>query len=175
MLRHLPVCAVLLLAALPAFAQDRPATEQKSGTYVVKYAAAKDLADVLAKHFRGAAEIKIGPDGASNSLLINAPPAVLEEVMKTLEQFDRRPRSVAVDIFIVELSTNKGDIKERPDEKDFSGAINDVAERLDAMKKKGWVADFRRIQLTTPEGQSSLQDLARGSNLWWAGVLSPTA
>jgi type II secretory pathway component HofQ len=160
MLRHLPVCAVLLLAALPAAAQDRPATEQKSGTYVVKYAAAKDLADILAKHFRGAAEIKIGPDAASNSLLINAPPTVLEEVMKTLELLDRRPRPVAIDIFVVELATKKGDDKEkRPDKKEFSGAINNVAERLDSMVKKGQVAGFRRIQLTTPEGQPSLQDL----------------
>ncbi len=81
--------------------------------------------------------------------------------MKTLEQLDRQPRSVAVDIFIVELPAKKGDDQEkRPDSKDFSGTINDVAERLASMVKKGQVAGFKRIQLTTPEGQPGLQDLS---------------
>jgi hypothetical protein len=84
MLQHLLACALLVLAALPATAQKRPAVEPKRGAYVVKYAAAKDLAGLLAKHFKGAAEIQPGPEGTSNCLLINAPPAVFDEVMKTL-------------------------------------------------------------------------------------------
>jgi type II secretory pathway component GspD/PulD (secretin) len=141
-----------VLAAVPAAAQDRPGAEPKRGAYVVKHAAAKNLAGILAKHFKGAAEIQVGPDGTSNCLLINAPPAVFDEVMKTLEQLDRRPHSVAVEVFVVELPMTK-DKATGPEEKEFSGAIDDVAERLDTMLKKGQVAGFRRIQLRTLEGQ----------------------
>jgi type II secretory pathway component GspD/PulD (secretin) len=153
-LQVLLACGLLVLAALPATAQDRSAAEQKRGAYVVKYAAAKDLAGILAKHFKGAAEIQAGPEGTSNCLLVNAPPAVFDEVMKTLEQLDRRPHSVAVEVFVVELPVKKADDKEKQaDDQNFSGTIDEVAERLDAMMKKGQVVGFKRIQLTTLEGQ----------------------
>jgi type II secretory pathway component GspD/PulD (secretin) len=161
MLQRLLACSLVALAALPTAAQERPATEPKRGTYVVKYAAAKDLAGILAKHFKGAAEIQAGPEGTANCLLINAPPAVFDEVLKTVEQLDRRPRSVAVEVFVVELPIKKADDK-RPDEKEFSGAIDEVAKRLDAMMKKGQVAVFKRIQVTTLEGQ--LGSLALNEN-----------
>ena len=154
MSQRLLVCALLVLAAVPAAAQERPAAEQKRGAYVVKYAAAQDLAAILAKHFKGAAEIQAGPEGTSNCLLINAPPAVFDEVMKTLEQLDRRPHSVAVEVFVVELPTKKADDKDkRPEEKEFSGPINDVAKGLDTMMRNGEVAGFKRIQLMTLEGR----------------------
>ena len=154
---------VALAAATTAATQERPAAEPKRGAYVVKYAAAEDLAPLLAKHFKGVAEIQAGPEGTSNCLLIKAPPAVFDEVMKTLEKLDRRPHSVAVEVFVVQLPTKKADDKDkRPDEKAFSGTIDDVATRLDAMMKKGEVAGFKRIQLTTLEGQ--LGSLMLGEN-----------
>jgi hypothetical protein len=171
MLQHLLACALLALAALPATAQEPPAVKQKRGAYVVKYAAAKNLAGILAKHFKDAAEIQTGPEGTSNCLLINAPPAVFDEVMKTLEKLDRRPHSVAVEVFIVELPMKKdGDKDKRPDEKDFSGPTDDVAKRLDTMMKKGQVVGFKRIQLRTLEGQlgslmlGETKPYARGPN-----------
>jgi type II secretory pathway component GspD/PulD (secretin) len=154
--QRLFVSAVLGLAAVAAAAaQERPGPEPIRGAYVVKYAAAKDLAGILAKQFKGAAEIQAGPEGTSNCLLINAPPAVFDEVMKTLDQLDRRPRLVAVQVFVVELPTKKADDKDkRPDEKAFSGAIDEVVARLDAMMKKGEATGVKRIQLTTLEGQA---------------------
>jgi type II secretory pathway component GspD/PulD (secretin) len=154
MSQRLIVSALVALAATVAVAQERPAAEQKRGAYVVKYAAAKDLAGLLAKHFKGAAEIQVGPAGTSNCLLVNAPPAVFDEVMKTLEQLDRRPHSVAVEVFVIELPMKKADDKgNRPDERDFSGTIDDVAGRLDAMMKNGQVTGVKRLRLTTLEGQ----------------------
>jgi hypothetical protein len=154
MSQRLLVCALLALAVLPAAAKDRPAAEPKRGAYVVKYAAAKDLAGLLAKHFKGDAEIQAGPEGTSHCLLIKASPAVFKEVMTTLEKLDRRPHSVAVEVFVVEPPAKKEDEKpRRPDAKEFSGSLDDVAKRLDTMLKKGQVAGFKRIQLTTLEGQ----------------------
>jgi type II secretory pathway component GspD/PulD (secretin) len=162
--RLLVSALVALTAVAAAAAQERPGAEPKRGAYVVKHAAAKDLAGLLAKQFKGAAEIQAGPEGTSNCLLINAPPAVFDEVMKTLEKLDRRPQSVAVEVFVVELPAKKADDKDkRPDEKDFSGPIDDVAKHLDALMKKGQVVGFKRFQLTTLEGQpgSLMEDEAK--------------
>ena len=156
MLRHLFACALLALPALPAPTQERPAAEPKRGAYVVKHAAAKALAGILAKHFKGAAEIQTGPEGTSNCLLINGPPSVFDEVLKTLEQLDHKPHSVAVEVLVVELPADKD---KRPDEKDFSGPIDDVVKRLDSMTWKGEVAGFKRAQLSTLEGQPASLNL----------------
>jgi hypothetical protein len=156
MLRYLLACTLIALAALPVTtAQERPAADAKRGAYVVKFGAAKNLAGILAKQFKGAAEIQAGPEGTSNCLLVNAPPAVFDEVMKTIELLDRRPHSVAVEVFVIELPARKGDDKDkpRPDDKEFSGTINDVAARLEAMLKAGEVAGFKRIEFTSLEGQ----------------------
>jgi hypothetical protein len=153
----------LALASLPAAAQERPAAESKRGAYVVKYAAARNLAGILARHFKGAAEIQAGPEGTNNCLLINAPPAIFDEVMRTLEKLDRRPHAVTVEVFVVELPTNKaGDRDRRFAERNFSGGIDFVAERLDTLMKQGRVAGFRRIQLHTLEGQPGV--LLLGAN-----------
>jgi type II secretory pathway component GspD/PulD (secretin) len=156
MLQRLLVSVVfVLIAVTTAAAQERRAAEQKRGAYVVKYAAAKDLAAVLAKHFKGDAEIQAGPEGTSNCLLVNASAAVFDEVMKVIDQLDRKPNSVAIELFVVELPAKKADDKDKgPDEKDLSGTIDEVAERLDAMSKKGLIAGVKRIQLTALEGQT---------------------
>jgi hypothetical protein len=159
MLRHLFACALLALPALPAPTQERPAAEPKRGAYVVKHAAAKDLAGILAKHFKGAAEIQTGPEGTSNCLLINGPPSVFDEVLKTLEQLDHKPHSVAVEVLVVELPADKD---KRPDEKELSGTIDDVTTHLAAMMKKGEIAGYKGIQVTTLEGQPG--SLALGEN-----------
>src|SRR5262249_38268616 len=85
---------VILLGGLCALAggghaQDGP--KEKRTLYVPKHGQAKELATILAKHFKGDAEIQVLPDSPSNCLLVRAAPSVLEEVVKLLEQLDRRP------------------------------------------------------------------------------------
>src|SRR5262245_25299460 len=137
-----PLLLAALALAVPANAQDRPDAEHKRGAYVVKYAAAKDLSAILTRHFKGAAEIQPGPEGTSNTLLVNATPRVFDEVMKVLELLDRKPQSVQVELFVVELPTKKPDKKEPADidEKDLSGTLDDVGKALNAMQRKGQVA-----------------------------------
>jgi type II secretory pathway component GspD/PulD (secretin) len=167
--------AWLALATLPLAAQERPAAEPQRGAYVVKYAAAKDLAGILAKHFKGAASIQAGPVGTSNCVLINAPPAVFDEIMKTLEQLDRRPQSIAVEVFVVELpATNADDEHPRTDEKDFTGTIANVVDRLVAMQKRGQVAGFKQIQLTTLEGQLGTLMLGESKPFVTSSVVTAT-
>ena len=150
----------VLLARLvlgPAIAQDRPPTEQKRGAYVVKHASAKDVAAILAKHFKDAADIQLGPKGTNNTLLVNATPAVFDEVMKVLELLDRRPQLVAIEVFVVSLPPKKASDKETAgiDEKDLTGAIDKVAKALSSMQGNRKIASVKRIQLTSPEGQAA--------------------
>jgi CheY-like chemotaxis protein len=51
----------------------------------------KDLAGILAKHFKGAAEFEASPEGTGNCLLVNARPGVFDDVVKLLELLDQRP------------------------------------------------------------------------------------
>jgi type II secretory pathway component GspD/PulD (secretin) len=148
----------VLFAALvvgPALGEDRPSAEQKRGAYVVKHAAAKDVAAVLAKQFKGAADIQVGPEGTSNTLLVIATPAVFDEVMKVLELLDRKPRTVAVEVFVVALPPKKSDDKQAADidEKDLSGPIDNVAKALNSMQANRKVASVKRIQFNSQEGQ----------------------
>jgi type II secretory pathway component GspD/PulD (secretin) len=152
--RCLVPVVLALVAVTAATAQERPAAEPKRGAYVVKYASAKDIVSILAKHFKGAAEIQAGPEGTSNVLLINAPPAVFDEAMKLLDQLDHRPQAVAVEVYLVELPLKKSDDKGKDlDEKQLTGALDDMAGKLEALQKKGQVASVKRIQFTTLEGR----------------------
>ncbi len=175
MLRNFLVCVLLATATISATALDHPPANLNRRTYVAKYAAAKELGDILAKHFKGAAEFQTGPEGTSNFLIINATPSVFEEVMQTLEQLDRRPRSVTVEVFVFNLPAKKGDNKEKgPYEKDFSGSINDVAERLASMMKKGQIACFKHIKLTTLDGQLSSERLGKDERFVTNATRLPT-
>src|SRR5260370_14338034 len=97
----LPPVVFLLAAVTAVAAQDRPAADTKRGAYVVKYAAVKDLAPILAKHFKGDAEIQAAPDDTSNILLITAAPAVFDQAMQLTDQLDHQPQSVAVTGYMV--------------------------------------------------------------------------
>jgi type II secretory pathway component GspD/PulD (secretin) len=146
-----PVLIVALVLAVPTTAQERPA-ESKRGAYVVKYAGAKDVAAALAKHFKGAAEIQV-PEGTNNTLLINAPPAVFDEVMKVIDTLDKKRQLVGVEVFVVELPAKKADDKDAGiDEKALSGALDDVAKALGALQSKGKVARVRRFEVAAQEG-----------------------
>jgi type II secretory pathway component GspD/PulD (secretin) len=163
---------VALALAVPATAQERSA-EQKRGAYVLKHGSAKELAPVLARYFKGNADIQTGPDGSGNCLLINAPPAVFDEILKTLDLLDRKAQSVAVEVFVIELPKKADDKEPRLDEKEFNGTLEEVAKNLDALRRKGQVAGVKRIQITAQEGQPA--SLTLGENKPFTTGASVTA
>jgi len=152
--------SAILLATAAIAQEDKPTAapkkksplETQRGAYVLKYADANGVAGVLSKHFKGAAEIHAGPEGAGDCLLINASPAAFDEIVKTIDQLDRRPRSIAVDVSFVELQAKAGDDKQSV-EKDFAGPAADVSARLNALTKSGQAASVKRIHLGATEGQ----------------------
>jgi type II secretory pathway component GspD/PulD (secretin) len=127
----------------------------KRFVYVVKHGTSKSLAETLGKHFKGAdVEVQTVPQGPDNVLLIRAPAAVFGEVVQLLEQLDRRPRMVAVQVLVAEV-TPKGaeDVQKEIDERQLSGTMNDVQARLNTLIKGGVVTGVKRVQLTAVEGQ----------------------
>jgi hypothetical protein len=145
--------AALLAACLGLFtqgarAQDTPAPKAKRALYVVRYADASELAGVLAKHFKGDADVQAVP--SRNALLLRAAPAVLDEVTKLIDELDRRPRLVSVELLFVE-ATAKADDKGL-DEKQFSGTEKAVLEKIESLKKEGVIGGLRRFRFTAVEG-----------------------
>jgi len=132
--------------------RKKTTAETKRGAYVVKYANAKDVADALSRHFKGDAEIHAGPENSSDCLLINAPPAVFDEIVNAVDQLDRRPRTIAVDVYFVELQAKtEGD--DPSSKNDLGVPVTEVEQRLNAMTRSGKAASVKRIQLGATEGQ----------------------
>jgi hypothetical protein len=155
--------AFLLVAGLFALsggghAQDA-SSKNKRTFYVVKHADAKELANVLAKHFKGDAEIQLLPDSPSNCLLINAAPNVFEEVVKLLEQLDKRPQLVSVELIIAEVTPKKEKDEKAAakelDLKEYTGASKDVVKKLETLQKDGVLSGLKRFQLTAIENQAA--------------------
>jgi type II secretory pathway component GspD/PulD (secretin) len=165
MSRHalLPIVGglVLLFGLAACAAGDPPAKDDAAANkrivYIVKHGSAKDLAAVLAEHFKGVADVQTLPDASSNSLLISAAPSAFDDVVKILAQLDRQPQTVAVEILIAEAACKKADgDKTAPaddvNEKDFTGPMADVEAKLEALHKKGVLSDLKRVQFTAVEG-----------------------
>jgi type II secretory pathway component GspD/PulD (secretin) len=141
---------------------EGPAAQSQRLVWVVQHGSAKDLAAVLAKHFQDVIDVQALPDPSSNCLLIRAAPPTLGEVVKLLEQLDRRPQVVAVELLISEIPERKStDGKPLPPDKEldgreFSGPAAEVVTKLEALRSKGLIGSLKRIQLTTVEGQAAL-------------------
>jgi type II secretory pathway component GspD/PulD (secretin) len=131
--------------------------EDKRMAYVVQHGNAKDLAGILTRHFKEDADIQVLPDSPSNCLLIRANPTIFAEVVKLLEQIDRRPQLVAVELLIAEVKAKRGkddktDGKEL-DAKEFTGPAQEVRDKLETLKKNGRLDGLKRIQLTAATDQ----------------------
>jgi type II secretory pathway component GspD/PulD (secretin) len=140
---------------------DNAPAKNKRTFYIVKYGSAKDLAPVLAKHFKDDAEVQALPEPSSNCLLISAAPGVFDEVVKLLEQLDRRPQLLAVDLLVAEILPRK-DKDGKPiapdkeaDESEFKGTMADVVAKLKEMRKDGQGGESIQLQLTTVENQEA--------------------
>ena len=141
----------------PAKADD--AAKNRRLVYLVRYGSAKDLAAALGKHFKNDAEVQAVTETGSNYLLISAAPTAFDEVVKTLEQLDRAPRTISVDVWIAEVVLKKGD-DGKPveddkaiDEKDLAGSIEDVRKKVDDLAKIGRIAGLKHVQLNALENQ----------------------
>lgn len=149
---------VLTLVAYPVLAQAPPrspappAVALKRTVYEVRCGSAGELANALSRHYASETSFHVVAAGSSNSLLLSAPPNVLEEVLRSLELLDRRPRTFAVEVLFADAAGQPADAAAL-DSKTLSGTADDVAARLDALKQQGRLTGLRCIRLAATEGQ----------------------
>ena len=124
--------------------------------YVLKHGSAEDLAPILRKYFKGDVQVQVLPEAASNCLLINATPAIFDEVVKLLAQIDRPPQIIAVEVWIADVAPKKDDKDATDlDLKAFTGMSSDVLSKLEGMQKKGQIGGLRQLRFTLVEGRPS--------------------
>jgi type II secretory pathway component GspD/PulD (secretin) len=135
--------------------------KNKRLVYLVRYGSAKDLAAALSKHFKTDAEVQAVTETGSNYLLISAAPAAFDEVVKTLEQLDRAPRTISLDLWVGEIVAKKGE-DGKPvegdkdiDAKDFTGTIEEVQKKVEDLAKNGRIGGLKHVQLNALENQAA--------------------
>ena len=144
-----------LAYAQPDAKPPSPAPEKgKRFVYLVRYGAAKDLATTLGQHFRDEPGLQLVPEPTANALLITAPTALSEELLKVLDQLDRRPRQVVIDVVIAEMPLDEKDPGFEPAE--LSGPSDTVLPKVEALARKAKVNHLRRFQVAALENQRSL-------------------
>jgi type II secretory pathway component GspD/PulD (secretin) len=142
-------------------AEDNSTAKNKRIVYPVRYGGAKDLAAALSKHFKGDADVQAVTETGGNYLLISAAPALFDEVLQTLQELDRAPKTVSVDVWIAEVITKRGEDgkpvegEKEIGEKDLTGTIDEVQKRLDDLAKNGRIGGLKHIQLSALENQTS--------------------
>src|SRR5262245_54036534 len=104
----------LALLALPAaaLADEKPAAKTQRALYTVRHGNAPAMAEALAKHFKGEADISVLPGNTITALLVSGPATA--EAVKLLEELDRAPKSVAVEVIVAEVFTKKVDDAKQP-------------------------------------------------------------
>jgi type II secretory pathway component GspD/PulD (secretin) len=169
----------LIVALLPihagAYSQDPSSSKNKRILYVAKHGDAKKLAAVLAKHFKGDAEIDALEEPSSNCLLISAAPGVIQELVKMLDQLDQRPKVISIELLVADVAVAKGDdgkpvIKEF-DPKELSGPSKDVLDKVERLHKKGVFSELRRIELSVLDGRATKVSTA-ASTPYVTGMMS---
>jgi Flp pilus assembly secretin CpaC len=148
----------------------------KRAVYEVQRATAKDLADLLAKLYKSEAGVQTLAAPAGNAVVITAPAGTLDEVLGLLKRLDRRPRSVAVEVVVAEVTPRKGE-KGKPapaarelDERDLTGNAEDTLAKLQNLQAKGLIGGLKRFRLTTAENRpGSVKE--RGSKPYVTSVM----
>src|SRR5262249_7238580 len=113
---------------------DDAAAVKKRFVYLVRYGDAKQLAATLTQHYKDESGLQIIAEATSNALLVTATPVLADELIKTLDQLDRRPRQVLIDVLIAEVPLQE---KENGfDPADFGGPSDTVLPKVEDLARK---------------------------------------
>lgn len=136
----------------PQAAAETPPAPRKRALYPARFLPATDLAKALGVLFqqesRGTVSVAAEPIG--NQLLISGSEASVAEMLELATTLDRQPKTIAVDIWILELKQGEG--------KDlaFSGPLDKIMPQILELEKAGVLSIANRIQLGGLENQPSM-------------------
>jgi len=82
---------------------DPTPTKPQRTHYAVRNADPAILAEAVGAHFRGEATLIATPAGSGNAILVSGSAGAVPEVVKLLELLDKKPRTVEVEVTIVEV------------------------------------------------------------------------
>jgi len=126
--------------------------------YDVKHGASQDLAELLAKLYKGESGVQALAAPAGNALVLSAPASAMDDILELLRKLDRRPRVVTIEVLIAEVPRRQGEagkpapVKEL-DERAFTGNADTVVAKLQELHKQGLIGELKRFRLTAAENQ----------------------
>lgn len=146
------VASILMLSTMNGNAQETAPPKSQRAYFALRHANVKEVANALAKHFKGEAELEPVTGIEGGVLLVRGNAATLDEMKKLVAILDRVPRLVSVELTLVELAAKAGESAKDLEEKAFAGSAKEVEERLETLKKNGRLVGMKRFQFSTAEG-----------------------
>jgi type II secretory pathway component GspD/PulD (secretin) len=150
----------------------------KQVVYDVKHGVAKDLAELLGKLFKPDSGIQVLAAPTGNGLVLSGPADSMDELQQLVQQLDRRPRTVLVEVLIAEVPPPHQGPPGRPapplnelNPREFTGSADRVVARLQALHKKGPIGNLKQLRLSTPENQTGSVDV-RGRKTYTTGIVT---
>jgi type II secretory pathway component GspD/PulD (secretin) len=147
--------------------------------YPIRYGSAGDVAKVLDQYFHGSAEIQALPEKTGNCLFVRYRPSLRDELIKTLAELDQPPKTVAIDVLLIDLAKKKEKVPEgevppgRPGaakaeqavpplkDGELAGPTADVIARVDALLGSGGIAALRKVHIAALENQQATAQSGR--------------
>ena len=133
-----------------------------------RHAPAGNLAELLNKHFESSEKPRVRAiaDQVSNSLLITAAPELLEPVTRLVEQLDRPPAMIHLEILIVEQTKREPAAvagapsrtmsAQAADEELRTGPAEEVLAKIERWEGQGKLSVLHRLSLSTLENQRAM-------------------
>jgi len=185
------MCVVLALLAAgdeaPAASKPAAATDSSAANaalterlvYPIRHGSAGEVATVLDRYFKGDAEVQALPEKAGNCLFVRYRPALHDELLKTLSGLDQPPKTVSIDVLVIDLARKK---EKAPDDEarqgragaakaertvpplkegELAGPTAEVIARVDALLGSGEIGALRKIHVAALEHQQATAQAGR--------------
>ena len=106
-----------------------------------------------------------------NVLLLRVDESVREEMLRTLAELDRAPRTIVVHAYLLR---SHGDPMSAAEAAEFSGRRSDVLQRIDVLRKSDRLSIENRIELATVENEKALAQTGKEVSLVAGTTVSPS-
>jgi type II secretory pathway component GspD/PulD (secretin) len=147
-------------SAVAQIAAAMPSNERL--VYTVRYVSAADLLNNVLPVFQNTPGTTLigSADANSNSILLSGPPDTVGEAVKILQMLDRQPKSVSIDIWIVDTrSTGWEATANKEIDAALKGSQTKLVELLQKVEAQKQAVVLNHLQLTSVEGVQAMVQL----------------